>query len=407
MEPAHSAQTPLAEAVGAFARWLHLPQPDPLYAVLGAYAANKLPGDPVWLMVVGATSGGKTELIQPLAGLPDVYPTATLTEAALLSGTPQKERASSARGGLLCELGDFGVLLNKDFGSVLSMNREARAQTLAALREVYDGSWTRRLGTDGGKTLNWQGKAGLIAACTPTIDRHHAVIGALGERFLLYRLPEIDEDDQAKRALAVAGRENEMRADLKRAVAAVLNADLLSVPAPTAVEDERLIALATFVARCRSAVERDGYSREIEVAVAEAPGRLVKVLGRFRAGLLAIGVPPQEAWRVTRSTALGCIPALRNQVVRALYANGPLALSDVAALVAHPPQTTRRALEDLEMHRVTGRSKAGKADSWSLTDWARERYEVCFPGVSGGPDASAAQTKRHFGNGWSGGWADV
>lgn len=399
MGPACPVQTALAEAVATFSRWLHLPRPDPLYAVLGAYAANKLPGDPVWLMVVGATSGGKTELIQPLAGLSDVYPTATLTEAALLSGTPQKERASNARGGLLCELGDFGVLLNKDFGSVLSMNREARAQTLAALREVYDGSWTRRLGTDGGKTLSWHGKAGLIAACTPTIDRHHAVIGALGERFLLYRLPEINEDDQAKRALGVAGRENEMRAELQAAVAAVFNAGLLSVPAATDAEDERLIALATFVARCRSAVERDGHSREIEVAVAEAPGRLVKVLGRFRAGLLAIGVAPEDAWRVTRSAALGCVPALRLAVVRALYAERELTLEAVSDCVRHPRQTTRRAVEDLRIHRITESSRTGKADAWRLSDWARERYEACFPEVSDAPVSSAAQPKRHFGNG--------
>lgn len=398
-EPVHAAQTALAAAVAAFARWLHLPCPDSVYAVLGAYAANKLPGDPVWLMVVGATSGGKTELIQPLAALPDVYPSATLTEAALLSGTPQKEQASNARGGLLRELGDFGVLLNKDFGSVLSMNRDARAQTLAALREVYDGSWTRRLGTDGGKTLSWRGKAGLIAACTPTIDRHHAVIGALGERFLLYRLPEINEDDQARRALRVAGRENDMRADLEAAVAAVFGTGSLPVPATSDVDNERLIALATFAARCRSAVERDGYSREIELAVPEAPARLVKVLGRFRAGLLAIGVPPPDAWRVTRSAALDCIPALRLDVVRILSAEGALSLHRVAEQVRPSQQTTRRALEDLESHGVAARSKSGKSDSWELTDWARERFAACFPEVSGEPISSAAQPRRRFGNG--------
>ncbi|MEJ7696241.1 MAG: hypothetical protein WKF78_06395 [Candidatus Limnocylindrales bacterium] len=33
----------------------------------------------------------RRELLDPLAGLPDVHPTATLTEAALLSGTPKRE----------------------------------------------------------------------------------------------------------------------------------------------------------------------------------------------------------------------------------------------------------------------------------------------------------------------------
>ena len=102
----------------------------------------------------------------------------------------------------------------KDFGSVLSMNRDARAAVLAALREVYDGSWTRHVGTGGGRTLTWSGKVGLVAGATPTIDRHHAVMGAMGERFVLFRLPEVDASEQARRALAHAGREKEMRQEI-------------------------------------------------------------------------------------------------------------------------------------------------------------------------------------------------
>ena len=114
---------------------------------------------------------------------------ATLTEPALLSGTPKKDTSRSAKGGLLREIGEFGILLAKDFTSILSMHRESRAAVLAALREVYDGSWTRHLGTDGGKTLTWSGKVAVLAGVTPTIDSHHAVMASMGERFVLYRLP--------------------------------------------------------------------------------------------------------------------------------------------------------------------------------------------------------------------------
>ena len=161
----------------------------------------------MWLLVVGPPGGGKSEQLQGAAGLPDVHPAATITEAALLSGSPKREHAEGAKGGLLRQIGDFGIILCKDFGSVLSMHRDGRAQVLAALREVYDGSWTRHVGTDGGKTLHWEGKVGLIAGVTPTIDRHHAVMGAMGERFILFRLPEVDADEQARRALEHAGRE--------------------------------------------------------------------------------------------------------------------------------------------------------------------------------------------------------
>src|SRR6266542_905419 len=197
----------IAEVVTVFRRWLHLPDPAPLLAVLGAVAANRLDGDPVWLLLVGPPGGGKSELLQAVSCLPNVFPAATLTEAALLSGTPKKEHADGAKGGLLRAIGEFGIIVAKDFGSVLSMNRDARAAVLAALREVYDSAWTRHVGTDGGRTLTWTGKVGLIAGCTPTIDRHYAVMGAMGERFVLYRLPEVSSCDQASQALLNAGKE--------------------------------------------------------------------------------------------------------------------------------------------------------------------------------------------------------
>jgi hypothetical protein len=148
----------LTECVATFQRWQHMPDPSPLYVVLATVAANQAPGDPVWLLLVGPPGSAKTELLAPLVVLPNVHSAATLTEASLLSGTPKRDQAKDAKGGLLREIGEYGIVVAKDFGSVLSMHRDTRAATLSALREVYDGSWTRHVGTDGGKRLHWQGR---------------------------------------------------------------------------------------------------------------------------------------------------------------------------------------------------------------------------------------------------------
>jgi Bifunctional DNA primase/polymerase, N-terminal/Primase C terminal 1 (PriCT-1) len=150
----------LADVLEAFRRWLYLPDPGALYVTLGTVAANRMPGDPVWLLLVAASSSGKTEILLSLNDLDEIVLAATLTEAALLSGVPRKDHASGATGGLLRKIGDYGILTLKDFGSVLSMPHATRAQTLAALRECFDGSWDRPMGTDGGKVLSWQGKLG-------------------------------------------------------------------------------------------------------------------------------------------------------------------------------------------------------------------------------------------------------
>src|SRR5262249_22004325 len=175
-------------ALAVFDRWLLLPDPTPIYAMLGAVAANLLPGDPVWLGLIGPPSSAKTELLNSISRLPFVAQAATLTVAGLLSGTPRTQRASGAKGGLLRQVGQFGILSLKDFGSILSMHTETRAELLAALREIYDGAWTRHLGSDGGRTLAWKGKVGLLFGATGVYDSHHGVIGALGDRFLLSRL---------------------------------------------------------------------------------------------------------------------------------------------------------------------------------------------------------------------------
>ncbi len=95
-----------------------------------------------------------------------------------------------------------------------------------------------------------------------------------------------------------------LRAELATAACAVLSD--LAEPRPRADDEtDKLIALATFVVRARSAVERDGYSREIELVPApEAPTRLVIVLDRLFAGLDAIGCDRDDAVNVVTKAAL-------------------------------------------------------------------------------------------------------
>jgi hypothetical protein len=204
--------------IETFQHWLYLPDPSPLLAVLGTVAANRLEGTPVWLLLVGPSSTGKSEILQATAELEDVHPAATITEAALLSGSSLKDRSKRSSGGLLRTIGEFGILLCKDFTSVLSMHREARQAVLAALREIHDGQWTRHLGTDGGLSFEWEGKLGLLGGCTPSIDSHHTVMATMGERFILFRMPELDEDRQAEWALRTANSQVKMRRELSGSV---------------------------------------------------------------------------------------------------------------------------------------------------------------------------------------------
>jgi FaeA-like protein len=376
----------LDDVVDAFQRRLYLPDPTVIYVVLGALAANYLPGDPVWLLLVGAPGKGKTEVLHSLRNVPNVHEVATFTEASLLSGTSEREHAGDAEGGLLIEIGEgqLGIMLAKDFGSVLSMHRDARGQLLAALREIYDGSWTRRVGTDGGRRLHWHGKVGLIAGCTQAIDKHHSVIAAMGDRFLLFRLPGEIEDQReealAQAALDGSGDEHEMRMELAEVVAAFLAGIRDKEPRErTPEEDAFLIRLARLVVRARSAVDRSGTGREIElVPDAEAPTRFVKQLERLLAGLDVIGLPRDEALQIVGRVALHNMPGVRLACLDFVYrAEGPVATREIAAALDYPTTTIRRTLEDLTAHKVLKRTSQGqgKDDLWQVKDWVLPCYE--------------------------------
>ncbi len=230
-DPEESA---LADVEAVFARWLASTDPVPLRAVLGTYAASMRDGDPVWTMLVGGSGRGKTEMVDSLRGRPDVRSVSSISnEAALLSATPKKDAAKDASGGLLRQIGSSGVLVIKDFTTVLSMHREARAGVLAALREIYDGRWCRDVGAEGGRTLQWEGRIGLVAGCTAAIDHAHAVMATMGERYLTVRVGDGNSDALARRALSQVGHETAMRRELAAAVASLFSGGLPASRTPS------------------------------------------------------------------------------------------------------------------------------------------------------------------------------
>jgi hypothetical protein len=364
----------VAEALSVFQRWLHMPDPTPILATWGAVAANYLDGDPVWLGLVAPPSSAKTEILISLYCLPTVHPASTLTPAALLSGTPKKQRAKNASGGLLRQMGDFGIIVMKDFGSVLSERSESQSEILAALREIYDGRWTRHLGTDGGLTLDWEGKAGFIFGVTPALDDHHAVMGSMGERFVLIRFDSSDEE-AAFRALDHDGeRTAVMRKELAETVEGLF-AGRRSEPRHLSEEERvEIVKLASLAVRLRSTVTRDrSGAREItNIHGVEGAPRLTLVLVRLLAGLDVLGVEREQALGVIRRVALDSIPPIRLRVFRYLkQQNGSeVATTQVSVALGLPRTTTTRTLEELAAYSVVAFRKDGNHDTapyfWKL-----------------------------------------
>src|SRR5262249_44333527 len=147
------------------------------------------------------------------------------------------------------------------------------AEVLAALREIYDGRWDRSVGAEGGRTLSWSGRLGIIAGCTTAIDSAHAVISTMGTRFVLVRLR--GDRDVAFSVLDHVGRETLMRDELRAAVHGLLSRPS-GQPYDVHPVRDRLAALGSYVALARSPVDRDQQGEIRLVLDPEAPTRIVK-----------------------------------------------------------------------------------------------------------------------------------
>jgi hypothetical protein len=265
----------------------------------------------------------------------------------------------------------------KDFGSVLSMHTETRAETLAAFREIYDGGWSRRLGTDGGKNLGWKGKVGLLFAATGVIDSYYAAIAALGDRFLLTRLAPTRGQAQFDRALAhVGGTTKQMRQELADAVAQLF-AGRKAQPRPISNQEAKEIGSAiSCVVRLRGAVERDRRTREIEAVYgAEGTARIGLALERLLAGLDTLDVERATAMQVVLSVAMDSVPPLRRAAYDCVFKYNDVETADVAIALGLPTSTVRRILEDLAAYSLVERKSQGqgKPDLWSRTNWEAEQ----------------------------------
>jgi hypothetical protein len=295
------------------------------------------------------------------------------SEGALLSATPAKSRSKTATGGLLRKIGDRGVLVLKDVTSILSMDRNVRAPVLAALREVYDGNWERNVGTDGGQTLSWAGRIVIIGAVTTAWDAAHAVVAAMGDRFVLVRIDSnLGRVQSSMQAIRNTGREPQMRKELATAAGGlVTHACTDNVPVLD-TEIFRLLKAANIVTMARTAVERDYKGEVIDAHAPEMPTRFAKQLTQLVRGAVAIGMQREEAMRLAMRCARDSIPPLRLKILLDLARNPDSRPSDVRKRIAKPRSTTKREMDALTMLGVlSGDEESGKGCSLN-PDFDRE-----------------------------------
>lgn len=408
-------QTEIDVCIEQIREWLYFPDPMPIYAVMGALAGNMMVGDPCWLMVVGPPSDGKSELINSMLGVRGVVPLHKVNgDASFLSATSKKDTAKDATGGVLRLVGRHGCVVMDDFTSVLSLQKERQAEVLDVFRQTYIGTWSRDVGSDGGRKLSWTGKLGMLAGCTGVIDANAQVSGSLGERWMYYRTSTYKTEDQertrqyekTRRALLNAERSVEKagwREELREWVAAYIHMMGLEFGGKRKVGEDgweggmqaeplqsyevsRIIAVGELASWCRSAVVRDAYKRDIVGAKETERGtRLSTALRQLYVGMRAVGVKEPDRWRVIRKVGMDCLPTMRRVVVEEALAGAVRVggKEGLARMVGTSDTAMTRTVEDLEVHGVVSVTLI-KGQRWvELTSRARGELEKGWGGIVG------------------------
>jgi hypothetical protein len=150
-----------------------------------------IPRDPLWTMLVASSSGGKSSLMAPCAGVPSVHFIDDLTEKTFLSGYKAGKKEVS----LLKAIGN-GVMCFSDFTSIISKNPVSKGEILSQFRLIFDGHFSKRTGTG---EITWDGKMGFLGASTPDVYFQLEQSRSMGERFLYYAIRQpTDQEIVAK-----------------------------------------------------------------------------------------------------------------------------------------------------------------------------------------------------------------
>jgi hypothetical protein len=375
---------PVAELLDLLATYVHLDDPGHVWFALAVAVTAALDGDPLWGMLIGPSSSGKTEAIRALDALAE--PVDELTAPALLSWTHGRKPQPT---GVLTRVGRRGLVTVGDFSTVLATSdRGGRDQLFALLRRAYDGQVTRDLG-NAPVPLRWQGRLTLLAACTPAIDNYASHADQLGPRWLYYRLAAASS--AGKRATSRKARQRAGQLTSSRRHAAELCGRLVDAAHTTAdsvqlspAAAEHLDDLAIVCCYGRAVVPRNAYGRrEIEgLAIVEEPPRLVAQLVLLARGLLALGLPEPAAVALCRRAALDSMPAVRRGLLAALAADAEMTVSEAARRVGCHRHVARLALEELAaigLAACPGLDDDPDDDTESGGRWAAHPWRLAGP----------------------------
>jgi hypothetical protein len=354
------------------------PDIEALEIVLAACVAHPhLKLEPVWLFVVGPSGSGKTSMtIQAAMGIPNAILVGDVTSKTFLSAWSGKKDHDCS---LLSRIGSHGIILMKDFTTVISKRPEERGMVAAQLREIYDGTFVKSTGM--GTHQTWSGKITLIAASTPALEREWGLMRDLGERFMTVRWSRGDGIATARAAYRQSPDTGRQLRILSAKYVSEADKELPSIP-----EDmiERIYRLAEITAISRAKVVRTEASNNrqiVDVPEPEAPTRISRCLTTLISAHAALHRRPviPEDIRIAIRVAMDSIPIRRYQILANIPRGAGIQLDHLQTALGRAKSTVKWNLEELQVLGLLEKRVTNELVEYWFTRELEDLWDLAFP----------------------------
>jgi hypothetical protein len=313
---ANSNREKLDKLSQKFGEWLHLEDPYLIPTLSAMKVSHKIPGDPIWLLLIGPSSGGKTECLRALQQKGELN-VDDLTEHTFVSGYRSKEADKEAQfaaklSGRLWYIFDLSILLSK--------NSEERSSILSDMRMVYDGKVTKVFGNKQQIEVECPGNT-LICGTTPVIDNTILEDQQLGTRFITYRLKASNRHAMMDMIDRNQDRMVMMRENLNLSIREFEQSIDYTPYILTDVDNQNLQIMSNMTTLLRTSISLDKQGEPSNLSYPEEPGRLYKQMKKLYSAYRMIGLSEEESLRCIRKICQDNVNPIRVRLLKYMFDN--------------------------------------------------------------------------------------
>lgn len=346
-----------------------------LDVVLATCLATKLNCDPIWVLIIGGPSSGKSELVNTLNKIPFVHPVSSMTENTFLSNMRTSDGKEAS---MLHRIGTSGMMTMKDYTSILSMRSEKREVIVGQMREIYDGKLVKEAGN--GNPQTWEGKLNWIGAVTESVYLAEDESAGMGRRTINYIMPEQDRiktTQQSRKNNSDIGKKRTMIQDaFVEYVEMMLSKMEKSLPDIEDTFADELVHLADFVTLTRTPTSRNFRGELVLVPAPEMPMRVFHMFQTLAKVFMYMneGTLKEEHKDILYRLALDSIPKQRMLTLKVLSKYQKVTTKGAAQELRYPTETMRIWLENVNVLGICEREAAGVAtpDMWTIKNEYRQ-----------------------------------